>query len=401
MDYQPPFKLVPIAIILGLQFLYGSSACLADKPWRRHTIDSSRIGADGVRLADFNQDGNLDIVTGWEESGVVRLYLNPGPEKSKQRWPFCQIGEGKSPEDAVPFDVDGDGILEVISCHEGSFKQVLVHKFNGNPTSGQADNPNQEILNPANWTTNSVPKLAGQQWMFATPIQLRNSCRGMVLGSKGSNATLTLLFPPSEDVKDLNQWSVIKLRDCGWIMSIQNIDMDEDGDIDIVFSDRKTRTRGVGWLEQPNDADVNKTWQEHPVGATEHEPMFIDATPNRILVPTRQASWIDFRKTNNGIWNQTLHQNPISVPFGKAIRTFGQNNIVLTANTAADRENKDQPGLWLKTPSSNWQSIGTETECKFDRMELVDLDADGDLDIITCEERQLLGVVWYENPRIK
>jgi hypothetical protein len=184
-------------------------------------------------------------------------------------------------------------------------------------------------------------------------------------------------------------------------MSIQNIDMDQDGDIDIVFSDRKTRTRGVGWLEQPNDGDVNKTWQEHSVGGTEHEPMFIDATPNRILVPTRQASWIDFRKTKNGIWNQTLHQNPISVPFGKAIRTFGQNNIVLTANTAADRENKDQPGLWLKTPGSSWQSIDTETECKFDRMELVDLDADGDLDIITCEERQLLGVVWYENPRIK
>jgi hypothetical protein len=35
---------------------------------------------------------------------------------------------------------------------------------------------------------------------------------------------------------------------------------------------------------------------------------------------------------------------------------------------------------------------------KFDRLELLDLDADGDTDVITCEERDNLGVIWYENP---
>jgi hypothetical protein len=35
---------------------------------------------------------------------------------------------------------------------------------------------------------------------------------------------------------------------------------------------------------------------------------------------------------------------------------------------------------------------------KFDLIQLVDLDADGDLDVITCEERANLGVFWYENP---
>jgi hypothetical protein len=38
---------------------------------------------------------------------------------------------------------------------------------------------------------------------------------------------------------------------------------------------------------------------------------------------------------------------------------------------------------------------------KFDRIELLDLDMDGDLDVMTCEERENLGVVWYENPHIK
>jgi hypothetical protein len=40
---------------------------------------------------------------------------------------------------------------------------------------------------------------------------------------------------------------------------------------------------------------------------------------------------------------------------------------------------------------------------KFDRLELIDLDGDEDLDVLTCEENfgensWGLGVIWYENP---
>jgi len=35
---------------------------------------------------------------------------------------------------------------------------------------------------------------------------------------------------------------------------------------------------------------------------------------------------------------------------------------------------------------------------KFDLIQSLDLDQDGDLDIVTCEERNNLGVIWYENP---
>ena len=32
--------------------------------WERHTIDNSSKGADGVRVADVNGDGLLDLTTG-------------------------------------------------------------------------------------------------------------------------------------------------------------------------------------------------------------------------------------------------------------------------------------------------------------------------------------------------
>ena len=48
--------------------------------------------------------------------------------------------------------------------------------------------------------------------------------------------------------------------------------------------------------------------------------------------------------------------------------------------------------------ATTFHDIGGPAGVKFDRIELLDLDADGDLDLLTCEERENLGVIWYENP---
>jgi hypothetical protein len=79
-------RYLPIVLVVVL-----STAHAAD-PWARHTVDSSSRGADGVRLADVNGDSLLDIATGWEEGGRIRVYLNPGPHKSKAPWPAVTVG---------------------------------------------------------------------------------------------------------------------------------------------------------------------------------------------------------------------------------------------------------------------------------------------------------------------
>ena len=56
---------------------------------------------------------------------------------------------------------------------------------------------------------------------------------------------------------------------------------------------------------------------------------------------------------------------------------------------------------WMEFDNGSWMYhnvSGAKKGVKFDRIELVDLDGDSDLDLMTCEERDNLGVIWYENP---
>lgn len=361
--------------------------------WVRHTIDDSFRGADGVRLADFNADGRPDVVCGWEESGIIRVYLNPGAALADQRWPAVSVGKTASPEDAVPADIDQDGKLDVVSCHEGKAKRVLVH-FNRAENNGQ-------LLVESNWETAEFTQLRGQRWMFAIPMKLSDGRSALAVGSKDANASITLLISPEEAPRDLTRWKAVRLRKAGWIMSLRLWDMDGDGDEDIVYSDRKGSLRGVGWLEQRDE--VSTEWIDHPIGAQDKEVMFIDLVPPQrkgdppiVLATTRNAVWIEFRRQGDR-WVATEKDNPPSVTHGKAIAQLSEDEWVMTANTHSGNVQRTA-GIWWLRSDKPWQPIGADAGGKFDRMEVIDLNGDGYPDVMTCEERQNLGVIWYQHP---
>jgi len=375
-------------------------------PWVRHTIDDSSRGADGVRLADFNGDGRMDIVTGWEEGGVVRLCLNPGPGKARERWPAVTVGKAASPEDAVPVDLDGDGSIDVVSCCEGKTQSVFVH---------WAPKERSRQLDARAWQTQAIPATVKRtRWMFALPIEIdgRNGI-DLIVGSKDPRAMIGWLESPGNP-RDLAAWKLHPLCEAAWIMSLVAADLDGDGDQDILASDRKGSRSRVLWLENPGPALATGPWKEHVIGAEGEEVMFLDladldgdgrrdaiiaAKPRKIICLFQPAK-------ATARWESHVIEVPDRFGTSKAVRVAdvnldGRLDLVVTCEAA---KGPLSGVFWLSYRGSvmdaQWDAhdIGGPEGAKYDLMELIDLDGDGDLDVLTCEESDNLGVIWYENP---
>jgi hypothetical protein len=366
--------------------------------WRRHVIDATSHGADGVKFTDVNRDGRPDVVTGWEEGGVVRLYLHPGDSRAREPWPRAQVGAVPSPEDALAVDLDGDGRFEIVSATEGKDRTLYVH------TAESAD-----LLGP--WRTAAFPATAGQgMWMFVAPVQL-DGRHGvdLVVASKNQGATVGWLEAPAQP-RDLAAWRHHVLRTAGWIMSAIPADLDGDGDADILFSDRKGERRGIGWLDNPGPARAADAtaWREHAVGAAGEEVMFIDHADldgdggKEIVAAVQPRRIAIFRGSPTGGWRVQWLTLTGEIGTMKAVSVAdldgdGRRDLVVSCENA---KGALRGMLWLQRGERGWRlhDLGGEAGTKFDLVPVLDLNGDGRPDVATTEEVDRLGVVWYENP---
>jgi hypothetical protein len=325
--------------------------------WRRHSIDDTARGADGVRLADANGDGRLDIVTGFEEAGIVRLYLNPGPKQARRPWPAVTVGRVSSPEDAVLVDLDGDGALDVVSCCEGKTRSVYVH---------WAPRELERLLEESAWRTQPFPALAGRMMaMYCLPLEIDGQCGiDLVIGGKGPGAEIGWLESP-ENPRDLTAWKWHPTANAGWIMSLVAADVDGDGEMDVLVSDRKGKDSGCVWLENPGPGELQRgAWKRHPIGARREEVMFLDyarlqSEQPGVLVPTydKRLLWMERTQLAPPQWRESDLPYPEAIGRGKGVRIAdvnldGQRDIVVSTENY-----EGTSGLvWMSRAGDRWQT---------------------------------------------
>ncbi len=398
-----------ISGFLVLSLCLNALAGDINQPWKRHTIDRSSRGADGTRLADINGDGLPDIVTGWEQGGVTRVYLNPGPKKVKGSWPAVTVGETKDVVDAVFVDLDRDGVLDVVSSCEGKNNVMLIH---------WAPKKSTDLLNPGAWESGRLAASDRKMhWMFATPMDVDNDGRvDLIAGGKGSGSELGW-WRVSENARALDGWKWNRFRVMGWLMSLETADMDGDGDGDILFTDRKGKVSGCYWLENPHRGIRGKgdaKWREHPVSSVGKEVMFLKRFDldrdglEDVLIAVRPKEIIFARRldASGRNWKDYSITLPEIAGDAKAVNAAdfdGDGNLELVFTT--ERADKGKQGVCRLVPrgkvtDGRWElkPISGVDGVKHDLVELLDLDGDGDLDVLTCEEVRNLGVIWYENP---
>ena len=403
-------------LIIAFAGLVGTSAngWAQEHPptWARHTIDNASSGADGIKLADINQDGRMDLVTGWEEGGITKLYLHPEKDKVTQPWPSVTVGKTPYVEDAVFADMNHDGQLDIVSSTENTAQTLFIHL----PQS-------TSLLDTQAWQQVALPASQGRMmWMYAEPLQIDGQYGvDLVAAGKESGAAVGWFEAPKE-ANDWDAWTWHTISPVGWVMSAILRDMDGDGDTDVVISDRKGVQKGCRWLENPGpSAEQRQEWKNHFIGAEGREVMFMtmadvdgDGTEEAVVAErTNHAIRIYRRQDRAGTqWEEQIVRLPLFTGRAKSVAVGDMNGdgVADLVHSSSTEVLTDQIGLtWADGTSLSdpcgavFQPISETHRAKYDEVVLMDADEDGDLDVLTCEENygtdsQGLGVIWYENP---
>jgi len=428
----PTFSTASAAIV-AIEVQSGGAIDLT-QAWQRHTIAAGSAmlkGSDGVDLADINGDGRPDVVSGHEQSNAVSLSLHPGfgPEV-KSEWPdrvvFDLKSTGAGPEDAVFADVDGDGRKDIIVGAEGG-QRVVVLFAPANPG---------DLLTASKWTRMDLGPNVMRVMRVAFANVAGDASPQIVVGGKKSGAAKggTIGYyrlNTSSSPRMASSWTYNRIGDVGWVMQMFVQDVNGDGHMDIVYTDREklsngdTSGMGLRWLENPKDLTLN--WPEHPISLPQPNHKWFDiadwdgdndldiADCRSPATPNENTLWL-----NGGDW---LSWTPVAIPDQLGIGdchhiTFvnvdnaGAPDVAITYSSAG---NPKSGVIWLHNAGTQAVPVWERGEIsgnavgdgvKFDNIIWYDIDGDGDLDAITSEQNEPmedgpgpgLGVIWYENP---
>jgi len=295
---------------------------------------------------DINGDGRPDFVTGGWWGNTLRWRENP--ENPTQPWPEHIIAETGSIETTRAWDIDGDGVIEIVpntpgqdhvavfklktdaaGKGTGKFAKHVIHRFTDGQTQGHglgcgdvAGNGRMDIVLHAGWLE-APEKPREEQWAW-------HPC----------------------------DW------DLGWSASsvpMLVVDVNGDGLSDIIVGNG--HGYGLTWLEQGRDSNGNRMWTPHPIdpfNAQYHDMMWVDidgdgqcelitGKRHRAHCGSDPGAWDDygmyyFKWTGEGFAKQVVDYGPIGRAKGCGIHFAVAD---LTGNGLADIIAPGKDGLYI------------------------------------------------------
>ena len=342
---------------LDVYFNQGRGRKLALDSWKRHVIDEKKPWrAIYIQPGDMDNDGLPDLVVGgW-------WYHNPG--QAGGEW-LRQTLPGALKNMAAVRDFTGDGLPDVLG------------------TAGEGARPNAEFHLAKNeggtFTAAEVAKAAGDflQGVAVARFDPKGPLQVALSWHKAGFGVQMLTPGPAWDWKTISQVSQDEDLSAG--------DIDRDGRIDLLMGTKWLRNGPDGWTlhtlnDSPGDPDRNRLADVNGDGR-------LDAVIGyeAINVPGKLA-WYEQGAAADGAWTEHVIGTPVG-PMSMDVRDMdgdGDPDVVIGEHNYKEPatarmliyENLGQGKSW----KLHVVSTGDEHH---DGAQAVDIDGDGDLDLIS------------------
>ncbi|MBB5281835.1 FG-GAP repeat domain-containing protein [Pacificimonas flava] len=213
--------------------------------WREHRIDDQDRnggveirGGDGLQMADIDRDGYPDIVSVHEDSHHLRIAFGTG---DPDRWALATVAAGAvvaAIEDVAVGDLNGDGWPDLVSANEEAHLAYFQ-----NPGSTQA-------ARAGNWRSLvPLPTRGRGSWLRVFIADIDGDGRNdVVAANKGESDIVDPAAPRSDRTTSLFTIAGDPLDERGWREQIllargvpntaMPVDIDNDGDLDILGAAR-------------------------------------------------------------------------------------------------------------------------------------------------------------------